>query len=382
MDFGRRLQDLRASMDEMGCATLLVSKVVNVRYLTGFSGSAAMLLVCPSGAVLVTDGRYEVQANEELGRAGVSVEVRAAPAAHQQDVLKDLTRGLGAVGLEAEHVSWGRQRAYKRGWGKGKELVPTAGLVERLRERKDTAEVARIAAAASIADQAFMAVEPLFEQRPAEIEVAMALESEMRRLGAEAPAFETIVAAGLNAALPHHLPSRRRARPGELVVVDFGARMDGYRSDMTRTVVAGGGGGGQERWRVPKELRRVAAVVLASQDAGLSAVRAGSSGAEVDRACREVVEAAGFGELFVHGTGHGVGLEVHEAPSVAKPSKDILLSGQVLTVEPGVYVPGLGGARTEDSVLVTEAGCEVLTLAPKQSQIAVAASWVAGQRSR
>jgi Xaa-Pro aminopeptidase len=230
--------------------------------------------------------------------------------------------------------------------------------------------VARIAAAAAIADQAFTVVPTLLEGGATEGEVAAALDAEMRRLGAGAPAFDTIVASGPNGAEPHHHPGGRRVVPGELVVVDFGARVDGYCSDMTRTVRAGA------PEDVAEELRRVATVVLASQDAGLSAVRDGAAGSEVDRACREVVEAVGWGEYFVHGTGHGVGLDIHEAPSLAKSSADILSTGQVVTVEPGVYVPGLGGARTEDTVVVTDAGCEVLTLTPKQAQL------VMGERKR
>lgn len=360
MDLAGRATRVRELMGDSGCDALLISNLANVRYLTGFSGSAAMLLVRPDDAVLVTDGRYATQAVAELSRAGAEIKIEAVPTADQMELLGALAAGLGAVGLEAEHVAWARQRRYARAWGRGKKLVPTTGLVEGLRQRKDAGEVARIAAAAAVADRALARVQHCLSERPTEVEVAVALDTEMRRLGAEAAAFETIVAAGPNAAEPHHHPSGRRVKPGELVVLDFGARVEGYCSDMTRTVRAG------EHRKPPKELRRVAAVVLASQDAGLSAVRDGARAADVDRACREVVEAAGWGEFFVHGTGHGVGLDIHEAPAVSKPSKDILCSGQVVTVEPGVYIPGLGGARTEDTVVVTEAGCEVLTLTPKR----------------
>ncbi|HMK98239.1 MAG TPA: Xaa-Pro peptidase family protein, partial [Acidimicrobiales bacterium] len=362
MAFGGRLERLRASMRASRCDALLVSNVVNVRYLTGFSGSTAQLVVLAGSAHLVTDGRYEVQAKEELGRAGTMAEVHAAPAVGQSDLLAELFRDVEALGLEADHVSWAGQRRFKKGWARAKLLVPTTGLVEKLRERKDEGEVARVAAAAAVADEALAAVEGILSGRVSEVEVAAALEAEMRRLGAEGPAFETIVASGPNGALPHHSPSPKRLRAGELVVVDFGAWVEGYRSDMTRTLRRP-----SEGRELPAELRRISDVVLASQDAGLAAVREGALCSEVDRACREVVEAAGLGPFFVHGTGHGVGLEVHEAPWLAGPSTDILSSGQVVTVEPGVYVPGLGGARSEDTVRVTEAGCEVLTLAPKQS---------------
>jgi Xaa-Pro aminopeptidase len=365
MEVAGRADKARARMAEAGCEALLVSNLVNVRYLTGFSGSAGMLLLRPHDAVLVTDGRYALQAPAELARSGVVAQVHALPAAEQLSLLPELTAGLAMVGLEADHITWALQRRYARTWGRGKRLVPTTGVVEELRRRKDAGEVARIAAAAGIADQAFTAVAAMLEAGPTEAEVAAALDAGMRRLGAEAAAFETIVASGPNGAEPHHRPGGRRVALGDLVVVDFGARVEGYCSDMTRTVRAGAPGD------VGEELRRVAQVVLASQDAGLSAVRDGAAGSEVDRACREVVEAAGWGEYFVHGTGHGVGLDIHEAPSLARSSADILGSGQVVTVEPGVYVPGLGGARTEDTVVVTEAGCEVLTLTPKQAQLVV-----------
>jgi Xaa-Pro aminopeptidase len=363
MDLPARTHRVRALMAGARCEALLISNLVNVRYLTGFSGSAGMLLVRPGDAVLVTDGRYATQAPLQLARSAAVAQVQAVPAAQQLELLGDLTTGLATIGLEAEHVSWAGQRRYARSWGRDKKLVPTDRLVEKLRAQKDEGEIARVAVAAAIADGAFASVLAMLEQGPTEAEVAVALDAEMRLRGAEAPAFDTIVASGPNGAEPHHHPSSRSVGRGELVVVDFGARVDGYCSDMTRTVTAGGDEA------LSAELRRAVAVVLASQDAGLAAVRDGVAAAEVDRACREVVEAAGWGPLFVHGTGHGVGLDIHEAPSLAKPSPDILCAGQVVTVEPGVYIPGLGGARTEDTVVVTQAGCEVLTLTPKQAQV-------------
>jgi Xaa-Pro aminopeptidase len=353
-----RLRDL---LGGLGCGALVVTNLVNVRYLTGFSGSAGVLFVGDRETVLVTDGRYRAQAPAELARAGAAARVEAFPAvADQLALLAELVAGVAQVALEAEHVSWARQRQFRESWPDEVALVATGGLVEQLRKHKDAGELARVAAAARVADAAFTAVYPLLEEGTTEAELAASLDSEMRRLGAEAPAFDTIVASGPNGAEPHHRPSGRRAAPGELVVIDFGARVEGYCSDMTRTVRVGDGG------ELPPELARAASVVMVAQDAGLCAVQDGACAAEVDRACREVVDAAGFGELFVHGTGHGVGLDVHEPPYLASSSADILGSGQVVTVEPGVYIPGLGGVRTEDTVHVTEAGCEVLTLAPKE----------------
>lgn len=359
MEVPGRIGRLRELLEGAGCDALLVSSHSNIRYLTGFTGSAGLLMVSAEDAVIVTDGRYRAQAPAELAISGAPARAEAMAAAEQMELLAGLIKGIGRLGLEGEHISWARLRRWSQGWAKDVELVPTSDLVEGLRERKDAGEIARIAAAAAIADAALASVRPMLERSPTEVELALALDTEMRRLGAEEPAFETIVAAGPNAAEPHHHPSQRRIGTGELVVVDFGARLDGYCSDMTRTIRTGRGSD------LPAELARVASVVLAAQDAGLCAVRDGVGGAEVDRACREVVDAAGLSELFVHGTGHGVGLDIHEAPALGERSADILSIGQVVTVEPGVYVPGLGGARTEDTVLVTGAGCEILTLSPK-----------------
>jgi Xaa-Pro aminopeptidase len=362
MDVPGRLGRLRAAMAARECEALLVSNLVNVRYLSGFTGSAGFLLVRADEAVLVTDGRYGTQAPAELEAAGAAVRAQVRPASQQDELLAGLAGGLQRLGLEAEHVSWGRQRHFDQTWARGVELVATEGLVERLRERKDAGELARIAAAARIADRALANVRGLLDATPTEVEVALALDTEMRRLGASGPAFETIVAAGANAAEPHHHPSPRPVKRGELVVVDFGARVDGYCSDMTRCLWAGTGPDG-----ATARLAEILGVVRAAQEAGLGAVADGVPAVEVDRACREVVEAADLGEYFVHGTGHGVGLVIHEPPWARPASEDILWSGQVVTVEPGVYIPGLGGARIEDTVVVTGSGCEVLTLTPKQA---------------
>jgi Xaa-Pro aminopeptidase len=359
MEVAGRIARLRELLEGAGCEALLVSSHSNIRYLTGFTGSAGLLLVSAEDAVIITDGRYASQSSAELALSGAPARAEALAGAAQMELLGRLVKGIGRLGLEGEHISWARLRRWSEGWAKDVELAPTSDLVEGLRAVKDAGEVARIAAAAAIADSALAIVRPMLEESPTEAEVALALDTEMRRLGAEEPAFETIVAAGPNAAEPHHHPSPRKVGLGELVVVDFGARVDGYCSDMTRTIRTGRPGD------LPPELARVVAVVDAAQDAGLSAVRDGVPAAEIDRACREVIDAAGYSELFVHGTGHGVGLDIHEAPALGAPSDDILRSGQVVTVEPGVYVPGLGGARTEDTVLVTGAGCEILTLSPK-----------------
>ncbi len=358
MELPGRLPRLRALLSEGGGQALLVSNLSNIRYLTGFSGSSGLLLVRDE-TVLVTDGRYATQAERELTAVGADVRVVAMRANEQPEFIGQLAKGVAQLGVEADHITWSQQRRWSETWAAGIELIATSRLVEGLRERKDAGELARISAAAAIADRALANVQGMLIEGPTEVEVAIALDAEMRRLGAEEPAFETIVAAGPNGAEPHHRPSSRPLGGSDLVVVDFGARVDGYCSDMTRTIFVGPGS-------LPQDLRRAFSVVLASQDAGLSAVRDGVRAAEVDRACREVVDGAGWGDLFVHGTGHGVGLDIHEAPSLGIPSQDILRCGQVVTVEPGVYIPGLGGVRTEDTVVVTEAGCEVLTMTARE----------------
>jgi Xaa-Pro aminopeptidase len=255
-------------------------------------------------------------------------------------------------------VTWAQQRRFASGWFPHAELVATEGLVEEQRRVKDDGEVARMAEAARIADDALANVRPLLGDGLTEREIALALDYEMRRLGAEGSSFETIVASGPNGAKPHARPSERTIEAGELVVIDFGAVVDGYCSDMTRTLCVGE--------PASEVARRMVEVVTSSQRAGVEAVAPGVAGRDVDRVCRDLITAAGWGDAFLHGTGHGVGLEIHEAPRVASTSDDTLAAGHVVTVEPGVYLPDVGGVRIEDTVLVTEDGCLPLTNAPKE----------------
>ena len=361
MQVAGRLDRLRAGLGGAEADALLVTELANVRYLTGFSGSAGILLVTADEALLVTDGRYRTQAAEQLGASGASgaVELVIGNAAAQRDAIVSAV-GRGAVtrlGLEADGVTWSAQRRWQGVVG-GAETVPTSGVVETLRLVKDDAELARISFAAALADGALEEARPLIVAGHSEDEVALALDSAMRRLGAEDRAFETIVASGPNAAKPHARPSARRLETGDAVVVDFGAVYDGYRSDMTRTFFVGGAPTGT--------MARVHAVVVGAQRRGVEAVRAGVVSGDVDRACRDLIAEAGFGDAFEHGTGHGVGLDVHEAPAVGPGSTAILDRGVVVTVEPGVYLAGVGGVRVEDTVVVTEDGCRVLTCYPKE----------------
>jgi Xaa-Pro aminopeptidase len=356
MDVVGRAHRLRPAFADAGIDALLVTHLPNVRYLTGFTGSSAMLLVTDDALVFTSDGRYRTQAGEQLAAAGVDAQIEiGATVAQQREALAAALASGARVGLEANAVTWAQQRAFV-GALDGHELVPTDGLVERLRRVKEPAEIARIHAACSIADDALGALLPRLAERPTERDFALELEVEMRRRGASGNSFDPIIASGPNAAKPHARPSARQVEAGELVVIDFGCIVDGYCSDMTRTVSVGDPG---------PEARRVWDVVRDSQWAGREAVRAGADCAEVDRACRDVIAAAGWADSFVHGTGHGVGLEIHEEPRVAASARDTLEPGSVVTVEPGVYLPGVGGVRIEDTVVVTPDGSDPLTGFPK-----------------
>jgi Xaa-Pro aminopeptidase len=351
-----RLDRLRAGFDEHEVDALVVTTLANVRYLTGFSGSAGVLTVTRDTALLTTDGRYRTQSAEQIERAGagMQVEITIGPVAAQRAAAEALLGGGASnrVGLEADSVSWTAQRAWADLLG-AVEVVPTSNAVEALRAQKDEAEIARMERAAAIADAALFEVLPLMSQGVSEEHFALELDTAMRRGGAESTAFDTIVAAGENSAKPHHHPGPRRIGEGDPVVVDFGATFEGYRSDMTRTFCVGAEPEG--------ELARIFDVVRTSQAAGADAVRPGISAKEVDDICRGIIAEAGWAERFEHGTGHGVGLDIHEAPTVSQLGTAILAPGFVVTVEPGVYVPGHGGVRVEDTLVVTEDGARPLT---------------------
>ena len=357
MEVPERAVRLREAMADAEVPALLVTSLPNIRYLTGFTGSAALLLVTERGLTFVTDGRYGQQAQDQLRAAGVDAAIEVSSTAQRQAVSGALgASGARRLGLEAEAVTWAAQRTYADSWFPDVELIPTTGLVGRLRVVKDDGEIDRLAAAAAIADGALAEVRPLLCEGPTEVEFGLALDAAMRALGADDVSFETIVASGPNGAKPHHRPGPRIVQEGDLVVIDFGALVDGYHSDMTRTVAVG---------EISATQQRMWDVVLAAQAAGVQAVAAGVEAREVDAACRSVIAEAGWADAFLHGTGHGVGLDIHEEPRVAHTSTATLVDRCVVTVEPGVYLPEHGGVRIEDTVVVTPDGCRPLTLTPK-----------------
>ncbi len=336
-----------------GIDVLLVSELLNVRYLTGFTGTNGLALLGPRVRTFLTDFRYVTRAAEEVDS---SFERRRA----SQDLLDAVPEVLAEnpvrLGFEDDHVSVRQYRRLAEMLGEQVELVPAGGLIERLRSVKEPEELERIREATKLADAAFERVLSDGLIGRTEREVAMALDQEMRARGAEGPSFETIVATGANGALPHATPRDVEIHDGELVVIDWGAELDGYCSDCTRTLAAGD---------PSEQARELYDLVLRAQLTGLEAVTAGRSGRETDAIARKVVEEAGHAEHFGHGLGHGVGLDIHEGPRLSQRSEDDLHAGNVVTVEPGVYLPGRFGIRIEDLVLVTDDGCEILTSLPK-----------------
>lgn len=358
MDVASRTKGLREALDPADCDALIVTDLVNVRYLSGFTGSAGIVVVTAEEMVFITDGRYGEQSHDELAAAGVEARIEVVSGS-SREALVAATSGCGRIGLEAGNVTWARQRELADDWLAGSELVPTEGLVEQLRIIKDDGEIARLRSACSIADAALAEMRASLGAKMTEHAFSLALDDKMRELGAEAISFDTIVASGPNGARPHAQPGDRVILEGDLVVIDFGAVVDGYHSDMTRTFIVGD---------TDERSRHMYDVVREAQQAGFDAVRAGVSAKAVDSACRDVITGAGMGDAFVHGTGHGIGLEIHEAPRVASTSDDTLRAGYTITVEPGVYLPDHGGVRIEDSLVVTEDGFEFLTGSPRDPE--------------
>jgi Xaa-Pro aminopeptidase len=355
MNHPDRLTKLVAALRRARVEGMLVTHLPNVRYLCGFSGTAGVLLVPASGRrpIFYTDGRYTQQAAEEVQGARVVIAKKGAVTEACEQACR--TR-ISVLGFEAEHLSYGAFRQLSQLVRGEVRLKPLSGIVELLRLTKDADEIEQIRSAVLLGASLFPSALAAIRPGVAEAEVAGELERQARRAGAEKMSFDSIVAAGLRSALPHGRASAQPIPDNGFIILDWGVILAGYCSDATRTVHVG---------KVSKAHSQMYQAVLEAQLASIDAVRPGVETGKVDRVGREVLRKAGYGAYFTHSTGHGVGIEIHEAPRLAKGQTQKLAPGMVVTIEPGIYVPGDGGVRIEDMVLVTESGCEVLTPTPK-----------------
>ncbi|HUB77983.1 MAG TPA: Xaa-Pro peptidase family protein [Bryobacteraceae bacterium] len=355
-EFEQRRQTVASGLAEHKLDGLLVSFGPNLRYLSGFTGSNAMLLLAPARSILFTDPRYTIQAGQE---STCQVHISKGPLI--LDVLSAIGRlRLRRVGYEPAVMSCEAYQSLESKMPARTSLVPVRGWIEELRMVKSSTEIAAIRRSVETNSQAFEQGIAHVKPGMKEQDLAAELEYRMRRLGAEKPSFETIVAGGGRSALPHAQPTAAKFENGQLIVVDMGALQDGYCSDMTRMLFLGNPG---------TKVRQTYKAVLEAQLAGIDAVRAGARSAAVDAAARKVLRGYGLDKAFVHSTGHGLGLEIHEPPRLGKKDKSRLKAGMAITIEPGVYIEGFGGIRIEDTVLVTEKGCEILTPTRKELRL-------------
>jgi Xaa-Pro aminopeptidase len=353
----KRVELLRRKLAEKDAEAMLVTQPENRRYLSGFTGSTGFLLVGLEKLFLLTDFRYLEQATQECPGWFV-YEVKSSAF----EALAELSLQLNISGLafEDEHLTY-KQFSELREKLPGKvKVLPSSGLVEELRMVKETPEIENLSKAVELADRAFKHILDFIRPGVKERDIAFELEFFMRRQGAAKISFDTIVASGPRGAMPHGVASEKAFEYGELVTFDFGCEYEDYFSDLTRTVSLG---------PPDREQEKIYAIVLEAQEAGLSYLKAGVKASEVDGVVREVISKHGYLEYFRHSTGHGVGLNVHEAPRLSRNDSTLLQPGMVVTVEPGIYIPGWGGVRIEDMAVVQEQGCSRLTQAPKDRLI-------------
>jgi Xaa-Pro aminopeptidase len=361
--FVSRRKKLRKLVRQAQAEALLVTNFKNVTYLTGFTGDDSYLLATLEDETLVTDMRYTTQLAEEC--PGLALEVRPPGLSMLKAVTKALKRAkIERLGIEGTSATVAFQQSLAKALP-DLQIVVTENLVERLRIVKDKDEIEATRVACQQARRAFDVVRAAMTPNMTELDVAAELEYQARRFGAKALSFPPIVAVGPRAALPHATPTSRQLSESDFTLIDWGANSGLYMSDLTRIVVTG---------RISPKLRKIYAVVLKAQLAAIDAIRPGLTGEQVDRVARRIITRAGYGKAFGHGLGHGTGLEIHEAPRLAVGQKTKLRPGMIVTVEPGVYVPGWGGVRIEDDVLVTRTGHEVLTDVPKQLEDCLLAS--------
>ena len=351
-----RLEGLRNQLHHSGIDAILVSQGENRRYLSGFTGSAGFLLISQDSAILATDFRYVEQAQSEAPAFEI-VRIQGASSKWLPSLLSGLN--IQKLGFEGRDISFLTYKELTAATGKTSReinLVSTEGLVESLRTLKDRSELEYLEKAAALSDAALEEVLPGVQQGISEIELAWELESFMRRNGSEPLPFDIIVASGPNAALPHAKPTNRAIRTNEPVVIDLGAKIGGYSSDITRTICLGGG---------DNTYHRIYDIVLGAQLTAMSTLQVGMNGDQVDRLARTVIAQAGYEDKFGHGLGHGVGLAAHEEPRLGPDSPNVLANSMVFTIEPGIYIPGWGGIRIEDTVVLEEGRARPLTRAKK-----------------
>jgi len=342
---------------ELKIDALLVSALPNIRYLSGFTGDNGLLLVTPESQTLFTDPRFTIQASQECTCA-----IKIAPKGPVDPYALEAIRRkkLKRVGFEATRMVYDVHRRLKEALPLGVTLKPVGPAIEQLRMIKTKEEIARIRLSVQTNSQAFEKTVQSIRPGVSESHIAAELEFQMRRLGAEKAAFETIVAAGPRSALPHARPGDRKVGVDELLLIDMGACQDGYMSDMTRMLFFG---------KLNTRIRDMYKAVLKAQLAAIAAVHEGITTGQVDQKARQVLESEGLGKAFVHSTGHGLGLEIHEPPRVGRRDKTRLQAGMVITIEPGAYIRDFGGIRIEDTVLVTKNGCEILTPTSKELMV-------------
>ena len=351
-----RLARLRQEMHERGMDAFFVSSLPNVRYLSGFSGSNGLCVVTGKEMVLVTDSRYARQSRVEARRCRRIVTSQGLIEAVAED--GNLKRVRNA-GFEPDHISYAQYRSLKRLFP-GVTFLGHGDLGEDLALTKDPAEVENIRKSAGISDRVFMEVVSLIRPGVKEVELAAEISYLQKRHGGERDAFEPIVASGERALLPHARATGKRIKRGEMAILDFGTTCGGFCSDLTRTVAVG---------KPSSRAREMYALVLEAHGAAIAAARGGMMARDLDAVARGILQRAGYGRYFVHSLGHGLGLSIHERPRVSPLSREELRSGSVITIEPGLYVPGVGGVRIEDDVLLTRTGCRVLTGAPRELMI-------------
>jgi Xaa-Pro aminopeptidase len=351
-EYSPRRERLHSVMEDSRANAFLITALVNVRYLSGFTGSHGALLLTNERALLFTDPRYQTQAPQE---SDCEVKIAKGPlTATVSNWIKRLR--LKTVAIEQNRISFAEYQHLKEAAPKIR-LKPVAGEVEKLRMTKSPAEVATIKASVHLNSAALEQAMRLFKPSMTEVDLAAEIDYRMRRLGADGSAFETIVASGQRTALPHAKPTDRPIQRDQLLLVDMGANVAGYASDMTRTYAVG---------KLDAKMRRMYRAVLESQLAAIDAVKPGTLCSSVDRAARNILQGYGLDKLFLHSTGHGLGLEIHEPPRVGRKERTKLEAGMVITIEPGTYDEDIGGVRIEDTVVVTTNGCEVLTPTAKE----------------